>query len=145
MKPFLPKSRKGETAMDQAKISIQLTAYYRYDEETATFVSFWPQLNIYAQGHTEDEAMEALKSTIMLYLETCLEHERLDDVLMKAGFCKTRPERKAIVSQQPEEYIKIEPVFDTKFALQMEIPLCSGEVLAEANCAGAQRHSAPRV
>ncbi len=126
--------------MDTAKISFKLTAGYRYDEETGTFVSVWPHLNIYAQGHTEAEAMEALKSTILLYLETCLAHERLDDVLTKAGFSKAGAEIPGAAG--PGEYIKIERRFDSTFDIEMEIPLHL--IAAEANRA-IDSHSASRA
>lgn len=41
----------------------------KFDEETKSYISHCPLLNIYSQGQTEAEAISALKSAVKLYVE----------------------------------------------------------------------------
>jgi len=43
------------------------------DEETGIWVSYNPDLDLYSQGNTEEEASEALKLGIDTHLEICKE------------------------------------------------------------------------
>lgn len=45
-------------------------------------------LGIYSQGEDEAEAQQAIQEALGLYLETAFEHDRLDQILRRAGFAQ---------------------------------------------------------
>jgi len=57
----------------------------RHDEDAGVFVSFCPRFNVYSQGETKDEAIEAATDAVCLRLGTAFEHGRFDKVLRQAG------------------------------------------------------------
>lgn len=56
------------------KLEINLSIDIHKDEETGIWVSYNPDLDLYSQGNTEEEALEALKLGIDTHLALC--HER---------------------------------------------------------------------
>lgn len=113
--------------MERAEISFKLRGGTRYDEETGNFVSLCPRLGVYSQGRTKEEAEEALKSTLMLYVETCFRRKRLDDVLLRAGFAQV-PTGDIPAECGADEYIKIEhEKFDSTFDIEIPLNLIAAE------------------
>lgn len=58
----------------------------RRDEDADVFVGFCPRFQVYSQGETKEEAVEAVTSAISLRLVTAFEHGRMETVLRQAGF-----------------------------------------------------------
>ena len=50
------------------------------------FVSHCPVLDVYSQGHTEEEALRNLRDALRLFVESCHERGTLDQVLKECGF-----------------------------------------------------------
>lgn len=74
--------------MATIQFTIKMNVGVRQDEDAGVYVSHCPSLEIFSQGETEDEAVEAIKSAITLHLTTAFDFNRLDKVLRKAGFEK---------------------------------------------------------
>jgi predicted RNase H-like HicB family nuclease len=58
----------------------------RRDDDADVFVSFCPRFQVYSQGETKEEAVEAVASAISLRLTTAFDHGRIEKVLRQAGF-----------------------------------------------------------
>jgi len=52
-----------------------------YDQDAEVFVSHCPTLDVYSQGETEAEALDAIKSAVTLHVTTAFDFQRLDKVL----------------------------------------------------------------
>lgn len=107
------------------KLTASLKGAVRWDDQAKVFLSFCPALNIYSQGLSEDEAREALESTMRLYIETCIERGILEQILRRAGFNKSS--EKAVPRQQLyDEYIMVER-FDRVFDMDIPIHLIASQ------------------
>ena len=74
--------------MANISITVQMICGVRHAEDEDLYVSVCPRLGVYSQGETEAEALDAIKSAVVLHLTTAFDHNRLDKVLRKAGFQK---------------------------------------------------------
>jgi len=72
--------------MGKLNFHLTLPAATKWDEDAKVFVSYTPVFGIYSQGTSEEEAMEALKSAICLYLKVAYEENILDKTLRRHGF-----------------------------------------------------------
>ena len=55
-------------------------------EEDEQVVAVCPELNVSSYGNTSDEAIDALKEAVTLFLEECRRMGTLDVVLEEAGY-----------------------------------------------------------
>ena len=91
--------------VSNVQIVANLIGLVRKDTEADVFVSHCPSLGLYSQGETEDEAVEAIRSAVHLYLDAAYAHDRLDLVLRRGGF---RPIEPGTPQPQPfDEYVAI--------------------------------------
>jgi len=74
--------------MATIEFTINMNCEVGYDQDTEVFVSHCPTLDVYSQGETEEEALDAIKSAVTLHVTTAFDFQRLDRVLRKAGFEK---------------------------------------------------------
>lgn len=63
---------------------LKLMLAFRHDQEANVYVGFCPNLNIYSQGATEQEAEKALDSAISLFIK----NGGLNKLLEQKGFNK---------------------------------------------------------
>ena len=66
------------------ELIIQLKCTVREDHLIAGFVSRCPALEVYSQGSTFEEALEAIKSAVSLKLKHAFFNNRLDTILHEA-------------------------------------------------------------
>lgn len=55
-------------------------------KEKEWFVGWCPALDVASQGETPEKAKAHLGEALLLFLETCLDHGTLDEVLRECGF-----------------------------------------------------------
>jgi predicted RNase H-like HicB family nuclease len=105
------------------KFTIQMNCGVRPDDDTGLFVSYCPTLDIYSQGGSEDEAIEAIKSAVALRLSTALGHGRLEKLLRKAGF-KIAPHLPSDTHPASDaEFVHVQTVPNEFKAIPVEVPL----------------------
>lgn len=68
------------------EIILKLVIGAREDKEAGAWVGYCPALGIYSQGESADEALTAIQSASLLYVEHCYRRKLLDDVLNRQGF-----------------------------------------------------------
>jgi predicted RNase H-like HicB family nuclease len=88
--------RESKTALE---MSIQLPCVVRFEQETKTYVSECPPLNLLSGADTEADAVQAIQSAIVLYLQTLVEDKRLGDVLFKNGFRPTNDPKEILMAE----------------------------------------------
>ena len=81
------------------EMSIQLPCIVRFEEDTKTFVSECPPLNILSGADTEAEAIEAIQSAVVLYLQTVVEDKCLGEVLTEKGFRFTNDQKEILMAE----------------------------------------------
>jgi predicted RNase H-like HicB family nuclease len=104
----------------QLEWTFRLRAGTRRDDQAGVFVSHCPGLRLFSQGRSADEAKDALKSAIKLYLTAHLRRRTLDDKLGELGF---NPAAIGDGDRQPmseEEYIILQ-AYPDKY--DIEVPL----------------------
>jgi predicted RNase H-like HicB family nuclease len=79
------------TLMPSVEMVFNLTCLVRHDSEASVFVSHCPALGVYSQGETQEEANEAIKSAVTLFIEAAFDFDRLDQTLRRAGFKPVAP------------------------------------------------------
>ncbi len=94
---------------------------YRQDQDSGVFVSFCPALKIYSQGRNAEEAMEALRSAVKLFLNNCYKREQLERALRELGFTETASLGTASPEQYKAEFVAIERAHYDEF--QFDVPL----------------------
>jgi predicted RNase H-like HicB family nuclease len=72
--------------MRTVEIKIRLMIGVLEDKETGVYVGHCPALDVYSQGESMEDAMEAIKSASLLYVEHCYRRKLLDDELNRRGF-----------------------------------------------------------
>lgn len=103
--------------MPSVQMMFNLKCLVRYDAEAGVFVSHCPALKLYSQGDTAEEANEAIKSAVSLYVETAYNFDRLDQVLRRAGFHLVPPG-----SQLPSEFIAVKHEGDVR-EIDISVPV----------------------
>ena len=63
--------------MPSVQMVFNLKCLMRRDEEASVVVSHCPALGVYSQGENEDEAREAIKSAVILYIQAAYDCDRL--------------------------------------------------------------------
>ncbi|MCU1303659.1 MAG: hypothetical protein JWQ87_3943 [Candidatus Sulfotelmatobacter sp.] len=71
--------------MAKLKMKFEVACSLEHDPEAECFVSRCEDLSLLSAGNTEIEAMKAMRSAIILYIQSAIEHKRLDAVLERAG------------------------------------------------------------
>ncbi len=69
--------------------------------EGRQYVSLCPELNVSSFGETQQEAEEALKEAVRLFVEQCEEMGTLAEVLEEAGFEHVTEPAERWVSREP--------------------------------------------
>lgn len=67
--------------------SFHVQAAIRYDKEADCWVSFCPQFDLYSAGKSEEHAINAIVSTIRLFVAYCFERKILEGYLADKGIC----------------------------------------------------------
>lgn len=117
------------------QIQVNLSGAIRRDEDAGVFVSYCPALKIYSQGEDEAQALEAIKSAVMLFLTTCIDRGQMDTALRSVGFNKTSPGGMIPVDQRASEWIAIkEAKFDEAFEFTVPINLIAAQQQRVAAC-----------
>jgi hypothetical protein len=101
------------------EMSIQLPCIVRFENDTKTFVSECPPLNITSGADTEAEAIEAIQSAVVLYLQTVVEDKRLGEVLTEKGFRFTNDQKEILMA---EHFIALR-VGDLARAVSVKVPI----------------------
>ena len=70
-------------------------------EEDEQVVAVCPELNVSSYGNTSDEAIDALKEAVTLFLEECRRMGTLDVVLEEAGYRRDPASGDRWVYRQP--------------------------------------------
>jgi len=81
------------------EMNIQLPCIVRFERETKTFVSECPPLNVLSAADTEAEAIAAIQSAVVLYLQTVVEDNRLGEVLSEKGFRFTNDPKEILMAE----------------------------------------------
>ena len=68
---------------------IRLAAYVEKDDETGSFISYIPKLDLYSAGMTEEEAIQAAQSAVDLFFRTAADKGTLFQVLYETGLLST--------------------------------------------------------
>lgn len=68
------------------KIKMTMRLYAKIKREGKYFVSCCPQLDVWSQGDTEEDAKNMLAEAVSLFLVSCFERGTLDEVLSDCGF-----------------------------------------------------------
>jgi predicted RNase H-like HicB family nuclease len=121
-------------------INMRLLGATRFDEETGLFVGFCPALKVYSQGRSKEEAEKALKQSLGLYVETCFQHNILDEVLTNSGFKSVGSGSAVLLKSAMSEYIVIQQAnFDSVFDMDVPLELVAAAALEGIN-AGSSSH-----
>ena len=122
------------------KFTVNLKGATRHDEETGLFVGFCPALRVYSQGRTQQEAMQALESSLCLLVVTCFKQGILDRVLSNAGFTATSTPDSLSTSEACEEFIMIQRAhFDRVFDMSVPLELVAAAALGNNNASSGPR------
>lgn len=107
----------AEIAINRVRIGV------RRDEEAGVFVGFSPRFQVYSQGETKEDALEAVTSAIGLRLATAYEHGRIDKVLRQAGFEASALNGSSVLSPD-DEFIQLTFTPDTEVTeVGIRVPL----------------------
>ena len=68
------------------KIQLFFRATCRFDADANVHVAGVPELGVFSQGTTVDEAFAAVKDALELFLSHCYARNILDDTLRQHGF-----------------------------------------------------------
>ena len=105
-------------------LTVKVNCGVMLDADDNTWVSVCPRLNVFSQGNTEEEAIEAIRSAVTLHLSTAFDHNRMDKVLRRAGFGKIEKATLPEVAAVAEEFVHvhIQPTTGYK-SIHIEVPL----------------------
>lgn len=106
-------------SQEPLEMSIKLPCIVRYESESQTFVSECPPLNLVSAAETEDEAVAAIQSAVVLYLQTVLEDQRFGEVLKEKGFRFTNDPGEIMMA---EHYIAVR-VDERAKAVSVKVPI----------------------
>jgi predicted RNase H-like HicB family nuclease len=104
------------------KITANVKAATRKDDQTGVYVAYCPALRLHSQGTDEKRAKSAIESAILLFLSTCIKHGKLEEALNNLGFETVATEDAKSPQQAMQEFIAIENAnYDEVF--EINIPL----------------------
>ncbi len=86
--------------MTTYEMHVQLPCSVRFEQETMTYVSECPPLKILSAGETESEAIDAIRSAIIMYLQSAVEDGMLGQLLVSKGFQFTANEQEIKEAEQ---------------------------------------------
>ena len=72
--------------MNQHTMRIEVTIQATVERKAKWYLASCPDLDVHAQGDTEDKAKASLIDAISLFLSTCLEMGTFSQVLKESGF-----------------------------------------------------------
>lgn len=67
-------------------IKIEMQLHAQTKQEGDWFIARVPDLDIYTQGHTEEEALSNLTEALQLFVESCFEQGTLEQVFRDCGY-----------------------------------------------------------
>jgi hypothetical protein len=114
-----------KNARDNRRIEIdfKLPAAWRFDKTANVFVSWCPALDLYSQGTSSEEAMEALRHGIHSFIRVCYKRNILDNFLNDQGY-KALNEREAGAARDANrDRIEVTEYDDQWTTDMMEIPI----------------------
>jgi predicted RNase H-like HicB family nuclease len=76
-------------------------------EEEGVYVAGFPRLEIYSQGDSPDDAKEAARDALRLWLDSCIERGTLGDALRELGWHRGRPSEKPLDEADGDEEIRV--------------------------------------
>lgn len=91
----------------EQQVSITWRLPYRFEQEGDWILAYCPVLDLYAQGRSNDKALENLNTTIQLFLESCYERNTLDEALKECGFRLAKHTKKTVVEENDQKYIDV--------------------------------------
>jgi predicted RNase H-like HicB family nuclease len=104
-------------------ITFNLPCRIKQDKEAGVFVSHCPALDVYSQGRNIDEAKEALRSALRLFIAASYEQETLEHTLKSHGF-NLAP---AGSLPQEKEFISLAEGLVEEFDIDVPLSLISEE------------------
>jgi predicted RNase H-like HicB family nuclease len=106
------------------QLIVNLNGAIRKDAAANVYVSYCPTLKIYSQGETEDQASEALKSAVTLFLTHCVQNGQIDFALKKLGMVEAGASAITSVDSRVDEWIAIrEAKFEEAFPFSVPLNL----------------------
>jgi predicted RNase H-like HicB family nuclease len=96
--------------MATIELTINMECGIGRDEDADVYVSHCPALNVYSQGETEEEALEAIKSAVSMHLTTAFDFNRLEKVLRKCGFEQMRSAGDFIEPSKDLNFVRVRKV-----------------------------------
>lgn len=120
--------------MPQVTFLFNLVCGYWRDDDADVWVSHCPRLNIYSQGSTPDEAMEAIRDSVSLYTQVCYKRGLLNEVLQKAGFAHIEGNAHRTASDLSQEFIAIAQHKAEKFEISIPLYLVAERQMQVAAC-----------
>jgi predicted RNase H-like HicB family nuclease len=121
--------------MPQPVFMFNLVCGYWRDDDAGVWVSQCPRLNLYSQGTTPEEAIQAIRDSVGLYTQVCYEHGLLNEVLQKAGFTHVEGEgTKRTASDLSHEFIAIGHHKAESFEISVPLYLVAQEQLQATAC-----------
>ncbi len=101
------------------EMSIHLPCIIRFEKETKTFVSECPPLGLLSGADNEAEAVDAIQSAVVLYLQAIVEDNCIGEVLAEKGFLFTNDSRQI---EQAEHFIAVR-VGEEARAVNVKVPI----------------------
>jgi predicted RNase H-like HicB family nuclease len=102
------------------KITANVRAATRRDDDTSVYVAWCPTLQLYSQGTDEKRARQALEGAIFLFLTTCMNHGVLDEALRDRGFSSAASRDTKSPEQWSKEFVTVEKYDQT---YELDVPL----------------------
>lgn len=117
---------------DTLELSVKLMCFFR--EEAGQWVAGCPSLDVYSQGDTPEDAQEALREAVGMWIESCLERDTLEQAMREVGWHRIPP---GATPPPGAEFIgvKLQPpgeVLGQSFPLEIKIPAYQAAALLSA-------------
>ncbi len=106
--------------MTTYEMNVQLPCSVRFEKETMIYVSECPPLNILSAGETESEAIDAIRSAVIMYLQSAVEDGLLGQLLVNKGFRFTASEQEI---KEAEQVIAVRVHEDGAKVVPIKIPI----------------------
>lgn len=114
---------RAPATADSLKIELRLTCYVR--EEDSEWLAGCPSLDVHTQADSKEEAREALREAVHLWLESCLERETLPAAMRELGWhrCDGPAESGDSVGVSPvTEPAGADSVLGESFPIELSVP-----------------------
>ena len=75
--------------VETAAVVLRLSAFVHDDE--GLWVAGCPSLDVFSQGHSEADAKKSLREAVELWIDSCLERNKLGEALRELGWYRVPP------------------------------------------------------